>query len=77
MSDHRLTNQRAEAEAEALKIFTDYFVKNYPGPDTIIHDPNWHAPKIFRAALNAMKWSNVGRLPDEPSEQLHEYGEKS
>lgn len=35
--------------------FTAYFVKNYPGPDTIIHDPNWHAPRIFQAAQHAMK----------------------
>lgn len=39
---------------EALEAFTAYFVKNYPGPDTIIHDPNWHAPRIFRAALHAI-----------------------
>lgn len=39
----------------AVATFTDYFVRNYPGPDTIIHEPLWHAPKIFRAALNAIK----------------------
>jgi hypothetical protein len=31
--------------------FIDWFVKNYPGPDTVIFDPHWHAPKIFRAAM--------------------------
>lgn len=41
-------------EAKALATFTEYFVKNYPGPDTIICDPNWHAPKIFRAAKYAL-----------------------
>lgn len=30
--------------------FTEWFVQNYPGPDTIIHDPRWHAPRIYRAA---------------------------
>lgn len=39
---------------EALAEFTDYFVRNYPGPHTIISDPNWHAPKIFRAAQRAL-----------------------
>lgn len=39
---------------KALEIFTEYFVKNYPGPDTIIHDPKWHAPRIFRVALHAL-----------------------
>lgn len=39
---------------EALQQFTAYFVKNYPGPDTIIFDPKWHAPKIFRAVVSAL-----------------------
>jgi len=38
------------AEAE----FTEYFVRNYPGPDTIIMDPKWHAPKLFRAATHRL-----------------------
>jgi hypothetical protein len=42
------------SDAEALATFTDYFVRNYPGPNTIIGDPLWHAPKIFRAAQYAM-----------------------
>lgn len=41
-------------ESAALAHFTDYFVRNYPGPDTIIYDPKWHAPKIFRAAQYAI-----------------------
>jgi hypothetical protein len=45
---------QSEAKAKALEQFTDYFVKNYPGPDTIIYDPNWHAPKIFAAAHHAI-----------------------
>jgi hypothetical protein len=39
---------------DALAKFTEYFVANYPGPHTIIHDPKWHAPKIFRAAQLAL-----------------------
>jgi hypothetical protein len=41
--------------SDALQEFTEYFVRNYPGPNTIIHDPNWHAPKIFRSALRAIQ----------------------
>ena len=37
-----------------LAEFTEYFVTNYPGPDTIISDPRWHAPKIFRAATRQL-----------------------
>ena len=39
---------------EALVSFTAWFCKNYPGPDTIIHKPKWHAPKVFRAAACAI-----------------------
>ena len=42
-------------EAAALEHFSDYFRRNYPGPDTIIGRPDWHSPKIFRAALHAIK----------------------
>lgn len=35
--------------------FAEYFVRNYPGPDTVIFDPKWHAPKIYRAALSAYR----------------------
>jgi hypothetical protein len=45
----------AQIRADAESRFADWFRKNYPGPDTIIHKPDWHAPKIFRAALAAMK----------------------
>lgn len=40
-----------------LARFTDYFVRNYPGPQTIIGDPHWHAPRIFRAAQHAIEAS--------------------
>jgi hypothetical protein len=39
----------------AQREFAQWFASNYPGPDTIIHDPFWHAPKVFRAALNAIE----------------------
>jgi hypothetical protein len=43
----KLTHEQRTA---ALASFAEYFVKNYPGPHTIIGDPTWHAPKVFRAA---------------------------
>jgi hypothetical protein len=48
------TAQRVAAGDDGLAEFTEYFVKNYPGPDTIISDPKWHAPRIFRAAQRAI-----------------------
>jgi hypothetical protein len=39
---------------EALAAFTEWFCRNYPGPDTIIHKPTWHAPRVFRAAVDAL-----------------------
>ena len=47
-----LVNELKEA---ALEEFTAYFAANYPGPDTIICDPLWHAPRIFRAAERALR----------------------
>ena len=41
-------------ESVAYEEFERWFVTNYPGPDTIIHDPKWHAPKIYRAAHRAV-----------------------
>ncbi|MDB5822227.1 MAG: hypothetical protein JWR21_931 [Herminiimonas sp.] len=38
----------------ANEQFTKWFAANYPGPDTIIHDPLWHAPRILRAASAAL-----------------------
>jgi hypothetical protein len=37
----------------ALELFSRYFRENYPGPRTVINDPDWHAPKIFRAVERA------------------------
>jgi hypothetical protein len=41
-------------DTSAEAAFADWFRKNYPGPDTIIHNPDWHAPKILRAAEHAL-----------------------
>ncbi|OKP69609.1 hypothetical protein BTE77_27855 [Ensifer adhaerens] len=40
--------------AEAERDFMEYFCRNYPGPDTVIFDPKWHAPKLFRAATHKL-----------------------
>jgi hypothetical protein len=50
---------------QALENFTEYFVRNYPGPNTIIHDPRWHAPKLFKAALAAIH-SSGATTPEVP-----------
>ena len=47
-----LTKEQYDA---AVVEFDAYFVKNYPGPNTIIGNPHWHAPKILRAALHAIE----------------------
>lgn len=33
--------------------FMEYFRANYPGPSTVISKPDWHAPKIYAAAIDA------------------------
>gem|GEM_PF-6206384 len=38
-----------------LERFADWFRQNYPGPDTIIGRPDWHAPKIYRAATHELR----------------------
>lgn len=38
---------------EASEQFATYFAKNYPA-NTIISDPAWHAPRIFRAAKHVL-----------------------
>lgn len=44
-----------ERRQRALELFMEYFCTNYPGPQTIITNPKWHAPKIFAAAEAAIK----------------------
>ena len=45
----------AEMMSTAKWLFAEYFRKNYPGPKTIITDPDWHAPKIFAAVVSSLK----------------------
>lgn len=45
---------RDAAYTAAEAAFAEYFVRNYPGPDTVIFDPKWHAPKLFSAAASAI-----------------------
>ena len=57
---------------EALASFTAWFCRNYPGPDTIIHKPEWHAPKVFRAAESAIaRWGRpaIEPVPKREAEQ--------
>ena len=35
--------------------FMQWFRKNYPGPDTIIHKPDWHATRVYQAAIHASR----------------------
>ena len=60
-----MTPKQRKTPSAAQQEFTEWFVKNYPGPDTIIHDPLWHAPKIYRAA---MAWKNAGRATQDALE---------
>lgn len=60
---------------KALEMFTEYFVANYPGPSTVISRPQWHAPKIFQAALTAIQdWTKAA--PAHAAEQPHTKGGK-
>ena len=56
----------ADHRTAALATFSEYFVKNYPGPNTIISDPNWHAPRIFRAALHAIESESTSDRAGKP-----------
>ncbi len=56
---------------EALANFTAWFCRNYPGPDTIIHKPEWHSPKVLRAAAHALtRWGHPIIKPVPVSERL-------
>lgn len=48
-------HEHIEVTDAGLIQFAEWFRKNYPGPDTIIHKPDWHAPKIYRAARHAFR----------------------
>lgn len=57
---------RHDLREVALKQFIKYFCENYPGPDTVIHKPEWHAPKIFRAAEDALSAAALAEHSTEP-----------
>lgn len=48
-------HEHIEVTDAGLIQFAEWFRKNYPGPDTVIHKPDWHAPKIYRAARHAFR----------------------
>lgn len=48
------TRPAEEPEQAGLAEFTAWFKANYPGPDTVIARPEWHAPKVFRAAMRCI-----------------------
>jgi hypothetical protein len=50
----------------ALQLFDQWFAANYPGPNTIINDPHWHAPTIFRAVLSCVREVEQGTKVAEP-----------
>lgn len=66
MTKERLAARRID---DALAEFTEYFVANYPGPSTMIHDPKWHAPKIFRAAEKALARHALESVREEALEE--------
>lgn len=49
-------------EERAQEIFLEYFQRNYPGPHTIISDPLWHGPRIFRALIYSLEQAERGGL---------------
>jgi hypothetical protein len=69
-----LAEQPVGPTDEALANFSGWFCRNYPGPDTIIHKPEWHAPKVFRAAANAIaRWGHPTPIP--VAERLPEFSD--
>lgn len=49
-----MSEQNKVVSSEMPAEFEDYIVRNYPGR-TVIADPRWHAPKIWRAAVHAYR----------------------
>lgn len=84
LSEAPTVEQAGEVVGEAG--FTEWFVKNYPGPNTIISNPLWHAPRIFRAALYHAQprpvgvpdgWQDIATAPNDGTPHvrgLHVYG---
>jgi hypothetical protein len=63
-----MTDEYKKKKAAALKLFDGYFADNYPGPNTIISNPHWHAPKIFTAALACLSGAGF-MLVEQPAPQ--------
>ena len=52
--------------------FMQWFRKNYPGPDTIIHKPDWHATRVYQAAIHASRSGLCAPTQDERVKALAE-----
>ncbi|PIE10021.1 MAG: hypothetical protein CSA72_10430 [Rhodobacterales bacterium] len=48
------TRSQIAVTSEMQERFEAWFVQNYPGPNTVIHNPHCHAPQVFRAALHCV-----------------------
>lgn len=48
---------------DGADAFADYFRRNYPR-DTIISSPDWHAPRIYRAAVYAYRSATPANATD-------------
>lgn len=51
----------------AIEYFSKYFEQNYSGT-VVFSDPRWHAPKVFRAALWALKQAEKDNKADAADE---------
>lgn len=57
-----MTYTPEQLREEAFREFEQWFIANYPGPETIISDPAWHAPKIFRSATHRQDKAHAAAL---------------
>ncbi len=65
----------AIVNSDAETRFMEWFRKNYPGPDTIIHRPDWHSPRIFRAAnVTALDVEKIAALVEAATSANDEIG---
>lgn len=69
-----MTTPQADKERDGAVVFAAWFCAAYP-TDYVIHDPAWHAQRIYRAAMAALmgdeyglyaQWLAVGRAPAQP-----------
>ena len=59
-----MTYTPEQLREEAFREFEQWFIANYPGPETIISDPAWHAPKIFRSATHRQDKAHAAALEE-------------